>query len=161
MASYGSVGGVEALVPSVGSLDTDTVPTSAQVTAWLAQGYAKINRTLASAGYVVPVNSGAAVYDELTALDNLFAATYVLKARQLDIVAGQDQNRADAWMKEFDRQLADLAKADLTTLGVTLSTTTPETGVRRRRLRTLQLRRTDGYSGMYEGATVEYPNTSE
>ena len=151
--AYGSVTGVSALIPVVGTLGTSSTPTSAQVTEWLAQGSARIDRALSSAGYSVPVGTSATVYAELTALANLYGAAHVLSARGLDSANGEAENRSDVWMERFNAELSSLAASDLSALGVSAATTT---GVNagRRRVRTLQLRRVDGYTDLDTGEDV-------
>jgi hypothetical protein len=149
MANYGSTAGTQAIVPTLGTFGASSVPTSSQVSIWLEEGGARINRALATAGYVVPVASGAVVYAELTALNNLYAAAYAIRARGLDTGTGEDESRDVIWLREFDQRLADLVASDLSALGVTPVTARP-----RRRLRTIQARRIDGYSGRHEGSTI-------
>lgn len=151
--AYGSVAGVSALVPAAGTLGTSSTPTSAQVTEWLAQGSARIDRALSSAGYSIPVASTATVYPELTALANLYGAVHVLTARGLDSANGEAESRADVWIQRFESGLKSLVESDLSALGVSSSVTT---GVNagRRRVRTLQLRRIDGFADMDTGEDV-------
>lgn len=145
--SYGSLSGVSALVPVAAPLSATSTPTSAQVTEWLAQGSARIDRALSSAGYSIPVASTATVHAELTALANLYAAAHVLIARGLDSANGEAENRSDAYIERFTSELSALASSDLSALGVSAATTT---GVNagRRRIRALQLRRIDGYADL-------------
>ena len=151
--SYGSLSGVSALVPVAGTLGATSTPTSAQVTDWLAQGSARIDRALSSAGYSIPVASTATVHAELTALANLYAAAHVLIARGLDSANGEAENRSDAYIERFTSELSALASSDLSALGVSAA---PTTGVNagRRRIRTLQLRRIDGYADLDTGEDV-------
>jgi len=151
--SYGSLSGVSALVPVAGTLGATSTPTSAQVTEWLAQGSARIDRALSSAGYSIPVASTATVHAELTALANLYAAAHVLIARGLDSANGEAENRSDAYIERFTSELTALASSDLSALGVSAA---PTTGVNagRRRIRTLQLRRIDGYADLDTGEDV-------
>jgi hypothetical protein len=151
--SYGSLSGVSALVPVAGTLGATSTPTSAQVTEWLAQGSARIDRALSSAGYSIPVASTATVHAELTALANLYAAAHVLIARGLDSANGEAENRSDAYIERFSSELSALASSDLSALGVSAA---PTTGVNagRRRIRTLQLRRVDGYADLDTGEDV-------
>jgi len=151
--SYGSVSGVSALVPVAGTLGSSSTPTSAQVTEWLTQASARIDRALASAGYSIPVASTATAYAELTALANLYGAAFVLMARGLDSATGEAENRSDALMRQFSDGLTSIAGSDLSALGVSASATT---GVNagRRRVRTLQLRRVDGYADLDTGEDV-------
>lgn len=147
MATYGSAAGVLAIVPAVGSFTASTTPTSTQVTTWLAEGHSEINRYLSSSGYVVPASASAEVYPTLTALNDLYAAAYVLRARGMDIIQGEEENRSEMMLRDFYKRLEMLAKQDLTALGLSLR---PAPAQRRRRIRTLQLRRVDGYSAAYE-----------
>lgn len=144
MTTYGSVQGVEALVPEIGMIDNGTTPSFLQVEAWLAEAYAKINRAIANAGYSVPVGSSAALYPELTGLENLYGAAFVLRARGIDTASGETETASDRWLAEFRTALTDLAASNLALLGASALPSTTTT--RRRRLRTLQLRRIDGYS---------------
>ena len=151
--SYGSLSGVSALVPVAGTLGATSTPTSAQVAEWLTQGSARIDRALSSAGYSIPVASTSTVHAELTALANLYAAAHVLIARGLDSANGEAENRSDAYIERFSSELSALASSDLSALGVSAA---PTTGVNagRRRIRTLQLRRLDGYADLDTGEDV-------
>lgn len=164
MATYGSTAGVEAFFPRIGAFSGTTTPTSAQVGAWLVEAYAKINRAIASAGYSTPVGASAALYPELAGLENLYAAAYVLRTQAIDTTSGESEERSEVWLADFYRQLKDLVGSNLSLLGLTpLPSTTPS---RRRGLRTLQMRKVDGYSrgstdetwevqqGEYTGATA-------
>ena len=159
MATYGSEAGVEALVPAVGDIDATTTPTTTQLTAWLAQGYAVINRHLAGAGYEIPVASGAAVYDELVALNNQYGAIFVIRSRGIDSVTGEGESVSDQMWEDFREQLHEVAATDLTQLGVSLATTSGTAS--RRRIRSMQLRRIDGYSGANETSETPYTNVSD
>jgi hypothetical protein len=158
MATYGSTTGVSALTPASYMTGQSNAPTDAQVTTWLAQGYATINRALATAGYSVPVGASAAIYDELAALNNLYAGAYVLRSRGLDVMAGDEESRSEVWLRQFERQLAALAESNLSALGVT---TVTGGEAQRRRIRSMQMRRIDGYSGTYEDAETAYDYPSE
>lgn len=151
MANYGSTAGVQALLPVLGTLSGSTTPTSTQVGTWLDEGAAVINRSIATAGYVVPVGSGAVVYPELTALNNLYAAAYCLIARGLDAVSGSEETRSQQWLDRFNTQLTALVSSNLVALGCTLAPT-PATS-NRPRLRTTQIKRVDGYSAVWESDT--------
>lgn len=141
MATYGSTAGANALVPE---WNGSTKPTSVQVTQWLAEGYAKINRAIGNAGYATPIGSSAAVYAELTGLENLYAGAYILRARGIDTASGQEEKDSEIWLRDFYANLKDLAASDLTLQGASLIPTSTPT--RRRHIRTLQMRRVDGYS---------------
>ncbi len=162
MASYGTVAGVSAIVPHAVAVNQATHPTDAQVTVWLAEGYARINRAVASAGYSIPIGASADVYGELTALNNLYAAAYALRSRGIDTMNGEEESRSEVWLKTFDEQLKDLAESNLAALGATVATGETSSGTpSRRRIRTLQMRKVDGYSGVYEDTETLYDNVSE
>ncbi len=148
MANYGSTTGVQALLPVLGTLSGSTTPTSTQVSTWLDEGAAVINRSIATAGYSVPVAASATCYAELTALNNLYAGAYAIMARGLDAVSGNEENRAETWLDRFNAQLAALVASDLAALGCTLAPA-PATS-NRRRLRTTQIKRADGYSAPHD-----------
>ena len=148
MATYGSQSGVQAIVPAVGVLDGSSTPTATQLVDWLEEGYSLINQILAAAGYVVPARSGIALYPSLRALNDLYGAVYVLRSRGMDIVQGEEEDRSEMYLKDFFNRLTALTGQDLTALGLVLRTSpTPI----RRGVRTLQMRRVDGYSGASEG----------
>ena len=148
--AYGTTAGVEALVPAVGLFYGDTLPTREQVEAWLDQGAAVINRTLSGAGYVTPVANTSAVYPELTALNELYAAAYVVMARGLDTVSGQNENRSGVWMQQFQDRLDALAATALPDVPTTGATSTAS-----RRFRTTAVKRVDGYSRVWDDVDVD------
>lgn len=157
---YGTVRGVNALIPAVGTIDSDTTPNSSQVTTWLTQATSMIDRTLATAGYTTPVTTSAGVYPEISGLANLYAAAYSLRARGLDTVNADAESRSEQWLQEYRDGLQALASSDLSSVGVTPVTTTG-TSTGRRRLRTTQVRRVDGYSAAAEVAAGEYTTTDD
>ena len=135
-------------MPAVGLFYGDTTPTRVQVEAWLDQGAAVINRTLAGAGYTVPLLDTATAYPELTALNELYAAAYALMARGLDTVSGENENRSAAWMQMFHDRLEALA-------GVALPDVPTTPTVSGRRWRTTTIKRTDGYSAIYDNEDID------
>lgn len=141
--AYGNVWGVNALIPVAGTIGSDTVPTATQVAQWLLEATAIINRHISSAGYTTPIANTASIYAELGALANLYGAAMALQARGLDTVQADAENRSETMLTRFYTQLGELAKADLSSMGATPITPTTST---RRRLRTVQVRRVDGYS---------------
>lgn len=158
MASYAAIHNVDALLPGISLSETST-PSNGDVTKWLNQGYAVINRKLTAAGYSTPVSSSAAVYDEMTALNALYAAAQALRARGLDSVQGNEETRSERWLREFTEQIKELCASDLTNSGVSRLSSSSAT---RRGIRTAQLRRVDGYSGTFEGDyTDDYDYVSE
>jgi hypothetical protein len=156
---YGSIDGIMALAPAVGTIDNDSTPNTGQVEEWLAEGAALIHGALAGAGYAVPAARTAGVYPSLRALNNLYAAAYTLRARGLDVVQGREETRSEIYLKDFFDRLKILASQDLTALGLILRTT-PSLATRRG-VRSMQLRRVDGYSAAYSGLTDEPDSVSE
>ena len=146
--AYGTAAGVTAMLPAVGRLGGSSTPTAAQVTAWLDQGAAVINRHLAGAGYAVPVLASATCYAELTALNELYAAAYVVQARGLDTVQGTDENRSEQWLTRFYAQLTALVTGGLPDVPTATATATT-----RRRVRFTQVKRVDGYSAVHDDDT--------
>lgn len=142
--SYGSTAGVSAIVPALGTLDGSSTPTATQVEGWLNEAYAKINAALSAAGYSVPVTAAEAL-PLLRSLENLYGAAYALRARGMEISHDEEEVRSETYLKDFRLQLKDLSLQDLTALGVSLRPAT-NPAQRRRRLRSLQIRRIDGYS---------------
>jgi hypothetical protein len=142
--AYGSVAGISALVPVIGGLDGSSIPTAIQAQTWLIDASAIIDRHVATAGYTVPVPNTAQLWTELSALANLYAAALSLQARGIDTVTGEAETPSQVMLERFYTQLTDIAKSNLAGLGATV---TPVTGTSsRRRLRTVQVRRIDGYS---------------
>lgn len=147
--AYGTTAGVEALLPAIAPLTAYSLPMLAQVTNWLTQGAAIIDRTLAGAGYVTPVGLASGIYPELTALNELYAAAITARARGLDAVQAENENRSDSWLEQFYQQLTAIAATDLSRLGVeVLPSAVVAAG--RSRLRFTQLKRVDGYSARYD-----------
>jgi len=144
MASYGTTAGVQALVPALSPITTLTVPTTAQVTAWLEEGASKINRAISGAGYAYPVVATADLHGTLTALNNLYAAAYAIRARGMDTATGGEASRDVIWLREFAEELSMLVRGDLTASGATLLLIT--TRPYRSGVRSMQLRKVDGYA---------------
>lgn len=155
--SYGTEFGVTARVPGLGVTGIST-PDNTQITDWLTQGATLIDRVLAAAGYAVPVGESATLYPELTALNEQYAAAQALRARGIDSLTGDGEARSDVWLREVKDTLRELAASDLTGLGVTQARVE---GVRRQRMRTVQMRRIDGYSAANETTTNPYDYPSE
>ena len=144
--AYGSTAGVSALLPVIGALGATSTPTSVQVSTWLTEASAIIDRHVTGAGFAVPVASSATIYSELGALANLYAAAQAVMARSVDNLSGESEDRATMWLERFYAQLKEIAGADLSMLGATVLPAPATAGSGRRRIRTLQMRRVDGYS---------------
>lgn len=155
--AYGTEAGVRARVPGLQASAVST-PDTSQITTWIAQGSALIDRVLSAGGWAVPVSSGAALYTELGALAEQYAAAQALRAVGLDSLTGETEVRSDVWLREVNAALREMAASDLSALGVSQARVE---GVRRQRIRTTQLRRIDGYSATFETAARTYENPSE
>lgn len=154
---YGDVEGVAALVPGVGAITEDSVPNESQVETWLSEASVMVDGVLAGAGYVIGISDAAAIYPALSAMTQLYAAATLLQAQAIDVGSGQEENRSEAMFRRFYAWLKMLSGGNLEALGVTVSLVPP----RRKRFRSTQIRRVDGYSGTYEGGVTEYSYTSE
>lgn len=159
MASYGSISGITALAPALGTIDENGTPTTTQAENWLNEGYTYINNALSTAGYAVPVVRSVACFPALRALNNLYATAYALRARGMDAADGKGESKSDIYLKDFFSRLKALAEQDLTAQGLTLRTS-PARPVRRG-LRSVQMRRVDGYSAEREGMTTLTNGPSE
>ena len=94
----------------------------------------------------MPVSASADAYATLTALEDLYGAAYALRARAMETHHDEEERLSEVYLKDFSKRLMELVKGDLTGMGLTLRTTTKQ---RLRRLRSLQVRRVDGYSAIY------------
>jgi hypothetical protein len=147
--AYGTIAGVQALVPALGTITASSKPTnSTHVQSWLDEGSSTIDRVLAGAGYTVPVLSTATCYGELTALANLYAGAIAVMSRGLDAASGENESRSETWLNRFYSQLEVLAASTLA--DVPVATVTSTTG---RRVRFTQLKKIDGYSAPHDDDT--------
>lgn len=147
--AYGTVLGVAARVPGA-QLGAISTPDTEQVTAWLGQGSAYIDRKLATAGYVAPVADTSALYPELTALAEQYAAAQMLRARGLDTITGEGEIRSEVWLNDVRARINEIAASDLVALGVARAVVSGAPT----RMRSVQLRRVDGYAR--NGGATEY-----
>lgn len=140
--AYGTEAGVEAInAHFIGGYTTSTTPSAAQVAGFLADGYAALNLRLAYAGYSVPVLSSASVYGVLTRLNNLYAAACAEEAQNISASLEPEARSAMLWAR-YQNELDALLSGDLTLVGAARNTAAPA----RRRIRSLPLRRYDGYA---------------
>lgn len=159
--AYGSTAGVSALLPVIGTLSGTSTPTSSQVSTWLVEASAIIDRHVTGAGFSAPVAASATLYSELGALANLYAAAQSVMARSIDNLSGEPEDRATMWLERFYAQLKDIAGSDLSMLGATVLPAPATAGSGRRRVRTLQMRRVDGYSAAVGAWDTETIDTDE
>lgn len=150
--AYGTVAGVAERVPGL-RLGQTNAPSEYQVEQWLGEAAAWIDRSIGAAGYVAPAASTAALYPELVALAEQYAAAQALRARALDSSTGLPEERSNVWMTEIRQRLAEFAGAGLEGMGLPPIVTPATSG---RRLRSVQMRRIDGYSRWAEGGYGEY-----
>ena len=154
---YGSVEGVNSLVPGVGIIDAVSVPSYDEVEGWLTEATVMIDGALAGAGYNITVDDSAFIYPALSAMTQLYAAATLLQAQGIDVNSGMEEARSEKMFDRFYKWLSLLGGGNLEALGVTVSLVPP----RRRRFRSTQIRRIDGYSAVYEGSAIEYSYPSE
>ena len=152
VAYYGTVAGASAMIPTVGPLGGASIPTSAQVIAWLQAASAEINRAIAQAGYIAPVSDSATAYPMFADLANLWAAARALQALGMDNTSGLTETRSQAMMTEFWGRLKIVSGLDLSGLGLVVST--PGTAQAVKRLRSIQISRVDRQN--WSGGGSEY-----
>ena len=157
MASYGSISGINALAPALGDINEASTPNTTQAEDWLNEGYVYINNALSAQGYVVPVARTVACFPALRSLNNLYATAYALRARGMDAADGKGESRSENYLKDFFNRLKALAEQDLTAQGLTMRASGQ---IARRGIRSMQLRRVDGYSAEAT-ATYTYDGPSE
>lgn len=158
MATYGSETGVEAINAWLqGGYTASTQPTSTQVGGFLADGYSYINTRIKKAGYTVPVPAAATCYDMVVHLNNLYAAALAERAAAVAPSAPEGEGRSAVLWAQFREELADLLDGDLTLVGLTAATVT---SAPRRSVRSLSLRRRDGYAERFDQDNTEYASGS-
>jgi hypothetical protein len=150
---YGTVEGAIALVPAA-HIDVDSTPTQDSVEQWLIEGSSAIDIAVSMAGYTVPAAVDTVVLPRLDALANLYAGAYVLRSRGLDTLVGETEQRSDVWLREFYDGLQALVSGDLSGVGLVLRPATAASVGRR--VRSIPLRRVDGYSGNAGYGVTEY-----
>lgn len=142
---YGTLAGVAAyckqLTPALDWSETSS-PASTDVERWLEQGYAKINLALAMAGYTTPATATMDVYEELQAINDLYAAAQAETAWNVSRGEAEEETRGARYNAEWRKRLEELLEGDLTLAGLSLSSTARP----RRSIRIANLRREDGYS---------------
>lgn len=132
--AYASASNVAALcknlLGSASTFSSSTCPTDTSVDTWLSSGCAVINAHISGNGYSVPVASTAAIYDELVDLNALYAATRAELSRINIVVNIDERARYQIFDKMFWDGLARLGSMDLTSMGLskTSSTVAPYAG---------------------------------
>jgi hypothetical protein len=153
MATYGSETGVEAInAHLVGGYTTTSVPTSTQVATYLSDGYSAINARLAMAGYSTPVAATVACYDAIARLNNLFAAASAEEATNISSAGPEGESRSQRLWARYETEFTSLLGGDLTQAGLSKAATAPV----RKRVRSVELRRRDGYAHRFDSDNTEY-----
>jgi hypothetical protein len=148
--TYGSLAGVEGINAHMQDGYTpESTPSMGQVVTFLADGAAALDAELAKAGYVTPIVDTVACYRVIARLNNLFAAASAEEAVNLTSAGDGGETRSQRLWAMYLRDLAAFLGGDLTTVGLTRTTTAPV----RRSVRSLSMQRRDGYS---TGYTDEY-----
>jgi hypothetical protein len=151
---YGTTSGAITLVPAA-HVSGASQPSDVDVERWLAEASSWIDIALSTAGYLVPADALAVITPKLDSLANLYAGAYVLRARGLDTLVGETEQRSDIWLREFRDALQALVDGgDLTGVGLVLRPATAATLTRR--VRSIPMRRVDGYSGNAGYGVTEY-----
>jgi len=109
------------LGPATG-FGTSTSPTLANVNSYLSSGCGIIESTLSSKGYDVPVAEGTAARDWLRNLNMLYAAGMSELTRINITLTPGERTRGQVLLDYFWKQLGQFTALDLTTMGVTRST---------------------------------------
>jgi hypothetical protein len=157
MATYGSETGVEAINAHLkGGYTTTSVPTSAQIAGFLDDGYSAINSRLAVLGYAVPVPSGATCYNAIVRLNNLFAAATAEEAVNISTAEPEGETRSQRLWRRYESEFKALLAGDLTLVGLSKSSSAPA----RRRVRSVEMRRRDGYAHRFDSDNTEYAAAS-
>ncbi len=153
MATYGSEEGVEAInAHFVGGYTNSTIPTSAQIATFLADGYAALNLRLEQAGYVTPASAGTTAYSVLERLNNLYAAACAEEAVNLSAAGLAEESRSQRLWRRYETELEAFLAGDLTLSGLLKSGAAPP----RRGIRSLSLRKRDGYAEHFDPDSTEY-----
>lgn len=110
------------LLASSSTFTASTVPTQAAVNSYLSSGCGILESTLQSKGYTVPVASGTAARDWLRNLNMLYAAGMSELTRINITLTPGERTRGQVLLDYFWKQLGQFTALDLTTMGVTRST---------------------------------------
>lgn len=110
------------LLGSANAFSTSTSPTLDAVNNWLSSGCAFIETKLSALGYTTPVAATAPAFSWLTDLNTLYAAARAEMSRINVTLAPGERTRGQVFQEMFDKQLADLLKAELSGAGITKST---------------------------------------
>jgi hypothetical protein len=145
MATYGSEQGVEGInAHMVGGYTATTTPTSTQVATFLAQGAAALDAAFAKAGYTTPVAASVACYSIIVRLNDLYAAACAEQAVNISTAGPGEETRSEKLWKQYKTELTDFLSGDLTLAGLSLAATAATAP--RQRIRSLPLRKYDGYA---------------
>lgn len=155
--AYGSVTGVGRINSHlVGGYTTSSLPTATAISEWLEQGQSQIDVALAKAGYSVPVSSSVTCYPYIVRLNNLWAAAVAEAATNIGL-NGDAETRSDKLWEQYRAELKALLDGDLTLAGLSRSANVPV----RRSVRSLEMRRRDGYAQRFDEHNTEYASGTD
>jgi hypothetical protein len=117
------VGWCHNVLGSASMFSEATDPTLGNVESWLSSGCAVIETQLQSWGYSVPVAATAGAYQWLKDLNTLYAAARVEMSRTNITLGPGERTRGQVMDEWFWRDLDRLQRRDLSTAGVSRSST--------------------------------------
>ena len=113
------------------------------ITLWLQKGYSDINIRVAKAGYVAPVTDTAAIcYDMLAHLNDLFAGAVAEKSWGVARGDLEAEEQGATYWAMYLAGIKDLLDGNGELIGLTVAGDAPT----RRKIRTVQMRKEDGFS---------------
>ncbi len=122
--AYASASDVGLYTPGLlddGNFTLSTTPTKAAVERFLSAGCALIETRLKAAGYSVPVGGGAAVYDQISDLNALYAAGRAEMVRMTARVSATERSRSQMFMDAFNNGIDVLLSSDLSRAGLSVA----------------------------------------
>lgn len=125
--TYSSASDVAAYCPEMMDGGTNfsatTKPTVTQINAFITVANAKVDSSLAAAGYEVPAGAGATVYPVLRDLEALYVAARAHAAVLSARLGPDDRPKAFVFKKMFEDGMRELLSSDLTMAGLTRAST--------------------------------------
>jgi len=155
--TYGTVTGVAAInAHKDGGYTASSVPTEAQVDGFLDAGASVLDTLLNSWNYATPVASRAGCYAAIARLNNLYAAACAEEATNVTTLGVDGETRSERLWDRFENELERLKACDLSLAGLSRLNTTRA----RARVRSVELRRRDGYAHQFDSDNTEYASQS-
>lgn len=122
--AYASASDVAIYTPQLlddGNFTLSTMPSKTAVERFLSAGCALIEGRLNAAGYSVPVGGGAAVYDQISDLNAIYAAGRAEMVRMTARVAATERTRSQMFMEQFNNGMDALLSMDLSRAGLSVA----------------------------------------